>query len=103
MTEDERYEQVCKPSFDATNKKLDKILYLLEGNGKPGLLTRMDRVEQNIIHATGVLGWLTKNWQLVAVLILVAANFVGGGKRITPEEIKDISQQIKQLQQTGTP
>lgn len=97
MDENERYEQVCKPSFENSNKKLDKILYLLEGNGKPGLLTRVDRVEQSIMHATGVIGWITKNWQLVAVLILVAANFIGGGKKITPEEIKDISQQIKQL------
>lgn len=31
----------------SVNKKLDRVVYAIEGNGKPGLNVRVDRLEQS--------------------------------------------------------
>ena len=42
----EQYEKICKGEFEEIHKKLDKIDVSLRGNGKPGIITRLDRLEQ---------------------------------------------------------
>jgi len=41
----EQFEQFCKPQFDAIHVKLDKLDEAVRGNGKPGILVRLDRLE----------------------------------------------------------
>ncbi|HNX25935.1 MAG TPA: hypothetical protein PKK48_00855 [Phycisphaerae bacterium] len=36
----------CKESFDILFKKIDKLDEAIRGNGKPGILIRLDRLEQ---------------------------------------------------------
>jgi hypothetical protein len=42
----------CKVSFEVLFKKIDKLDEAIRGNGKPGILIRLDRLEQSAgIHA----------------------------------------------------
>ena len=41
----EQFEQFCKPQFEAVHVKLDKLDEAIRGNGKPGILVRLDRLE----------------------------------------------------------
>jgi len=45
---DDKTERVVRleGESEVLNKKLDRVLYLLEGNGTPGLIVRVDRLEQ---------------------------------------------------------
>jgi len=47
MNEEEQYERVCKGEFAEIGSKLDRIDSALRGNGKPGINTRLDRLEQD--------------------------------------------------------
>lgn len=53
----EQYEEVCKDEFAEIHKKLDKIDVSIRGNGKPGIITRLDRLEQTKI-LLGKLFWV---------------------------------------------
>ncbi len=54
MTEDERYVQVCKPSFDNLNGKVDEVLRMLKGqDGDAGMCERVRTVERAIIPDLG--------------------------------------------------
>ena len=39
-------QDLCDERHDNIDEKLDRILILLEGNGKVGAMTRIDRMEQ---------------------------------------------------------
>ena len=55
--ESEQYKEVCRGEFGAIHGKLDKMDEAIRGNGKPGIQTRLDRLErfQNFIwFITGV-------------------------------------------------
>lgn len=97
MNENERYDEICKPNFEKTDKKLDKVLYLLQGNGKPGLISRIERIEMKCQTASGILGFAVKNWQMLVVVILIALNMVSA-KEIDPSQIKEIAKQVKSLE-----
>jgi len=45
--ESTQYERVCKGEFAAIHVKLDRMDEAIRGNGKPGLNTRLDRLEQD--------------------------------------------------------
>lgn len=47
----EQYKSVCKGEFQSIHTKLDKMDEAIRGNGKPGIHTRLDRLErfQNFI------------------------------------------------------
>jgi len=47
----EQYKGVCKAEFQAIHGKLDKLDEAVRGNGRPGIQTRLDRLErfQNFI------------------------------------------------------
>jgi len=57
MSEADQYERVCKHEFVEIGGKLDKIDAVLRGNGKPGINTRLDRLEQDAKRISRVV-WL---------------------------------------------
>lgn len=42
----EQYRQVCGPEIRELHRKLDRLDEAIRGNGKVGILTRLDRLEQ---------------------------------------------------------
>jgi len=44
--ETEQYKEICKGEFGAIHGKLDKLDEAIRGNGKPGIQTRLDRLER---------------------------------------------------------
>ena len=42
-THEELYELCCKPAQDRIEGKIDKVLEILNGNGKDGLVVKVDR------------------------------------------------------------
>jgi len=42
-----QYERVCKGEFQAIHAKLDKMDEAIRGNGKPGIMLRLDRLEMS--------------------------------------------------------
>ena len=44
--ETEQYKTVCKGEFQAIHGKLDKLDEAIRGNGRPGIQTRLDRLER---------------------------------------------------------
>ena len=43
----EQYEDTCKGQFGELHVKLDRMDESIRGNGKPGINTRLDRLEQD--------------------------------------------------------
>ena len=44
--ESEQYKNVCKGEFQSIHTKLDKMDEAIRGNGRPGIQTRLDRIER---------------------------------------------------------
>ena len=51
----EQYETVCKDEFGQLHEKLDQMDEAIRGNGKPGIQTRLDRLEQDKLTRSKVL------------------------------------------------
>ena len=51
---DEQYENVCKDQFAKLHEKLDTLDEAIRGNGKPGIQTRLDRLEQDRFYRSKV-------------------------------------------------
>ncbi len=66
----EQYEQVCKREFASIHAKLDRMDEAIRGNGKPGLQTRLDRLER--ANATRAAFW----WMILGALITFLAGVV---------------------------
>lgn len=47
MCESDQYKKVCKDEFKQLHGKLDRLDVAIRGNGKPGIQTRLDRLEQD--------------------------------------------------------
>ena len=47
MAESEQFDRVCKDQFESIHEKLDRLDVAIRGNGKPGILIRLDRLEQD--------------------------------------------------------
>ena len=47
MCEPGQYENFCKDEFDKICKMLGRLDEAIRGNGKPGINTRLDRLEQS--------------------------------------------------------
>lgn len=45
MCATEQYQSVCKGEFAEINGKLDRLDKAIRGNGHPGILLRLDRIE----------------------------------------------------------
>lgn len=46
MNEEQQYERICRPEFGEMHHKLDRLDEAIRGNGKPGINTRLDRLEE---------------------------------------------------------
>jgi hypothetical protein len=105
MDDTERYDLVCKPAFEANGKKLDKVLELLQGNGKPGIVTRLDRLEQkanqpDTSSISGVLAYLVKNWKVAALVLILLGSWFRSGN-LTTEQIQQAIEKLSETQITG--
>ena len=45
-TGSDQYERMCKGEFASIQTKLDRMDEAIRGNGKPGIQTRLDRLER---------------------------------------------------------
>lgn len=45
MEHDELFETLCKPAFDRIGIALERLDESIRGNGRPGMVTRLDRLE----------------------------------------------------------
>ena len=46
MCDNKQYEKICKDEFILVHTKLDKLDEAIRGNGKVGIMTRLDRLER---------------------------------------------------------
>ena len=97
------YNLHCKGEFQRINDTLSRIDKSLNGNGKPGVLTRMDRVE----HATGQCverhrQEASRHWDIVKPIIVsvLAAVLSATGvikfasPQVTKAEVVEILKQV---------
>ncbi len=88
----ERYHDICKPAFERIEKKLEKIDNSLNGNGSPGVITRL-----NVIESAATGGWSLIKPILVAVL---TSALIGGGivatrqNTVSAEQIAEVVRQV---------
>jgi hypothetical protein len=74
MDEVKQYETICKPEFKEIKTDVKEILSLLQGNGVPGVFTRLALLEQDN-KTSKESGGSTRNWILgivAAIIVLVA-------------------------------
>jgi len=62
-----QYVDICKGEFALLHNKLDKIDVSLRGNGKPGITTRIDRLEQDRVGRSRLV------WLLIGIVGTFAA------------------------------
>jgi len=72
MCGNKQYENICKDEFTQVHTKLDKLDESIRGNGKPGILVRLDRLEQRDAKRNKFF------WIVVGSLISAAILFVIG-------------------------
>ncbi len=66
----EQYESVCKAEFSEIKEKLDRLDEAIRGNGKPGIQTRLDRLETSAAARSRVL------WIIAAAVLTLAVGAV---------------------------
>ena len=59
-------DQQCQKQFDVLFAKLDKLDQSIRGNGKPGIMVRLDRLEQSS-RLTGRFFWLVTGALITAI------------------------------------
>ena len=68
MCSSEQYENICKGEFGELHAKLDRMDVAIRGNGKPGLNTRLDRLEQDAKRQARL------TWLVVGSAVTLAAS-----------------------------
>lgn len=63
----DQYERICKDQFASIHTKLDKLDEAIRGNGKPGIQTRLDRLESSQATRSKLL------WVIATALVTLAA------------------------------
>jgi len=63
-------ETTIEQHFEVIHKKLDRLDEAIRGNGRPGILIRLDRLEQDA-KRQGKLVWLIVGATVVAAISLV--------------------------------
>lgn len=76
MCENTQYESVCKDEFSQLNSKLDQLDTAIRGNGKVGLATRVDRLEQEKLFRSKIM-WFVLGSLGTALASTVISLFVG--------------------------
>ena len=70
MCGNKQYENICKDEFAQVHTKLDKLDESIRGNGKPGILVRLDRLEQRDAIRKKIF-WLVVGALVSAIIIWV--------------------------------
>ncbi len=70
-----QYESVCRDEFGKINSKLDRLDYSIRGNGRIGIVTRIDRLERAEKIRTKLM-WLIAGSCLTAAMSLLLAVIV---------------------------
>jgi len=77
MTECSQPEQ-CSNQFEALHLKLDRLDEAIRGNGKPGILIRLDRLEQDAKRQSKLI-WLILG-AVATGLTTALVMWMGGGR-----------------------
>jgi len=103
-TDMEFYDRHCRPSFDRLEKAMGRIEQSLNGNGKPGLLTRVDRLEQSKGGEKSIDGvvvsFLAKNWAVLLILLALGVGRVFDYYHPSKGEIEQMIKKVIELKQT---
>ncbi|OHB56836.1 MAG: hypothetical protein A2Y07_06910 [Planctomycetes bacterium GWF2_50_10] len=67
-----QYENICKEEFAAIHGKLDKLDEAIRGNGKIGIMTRLDRLERSEAIRSKLM-WLITASAITGAVSLVTA------------------------------
>ncbi len=67
MTECNQMEQ-CQGHFEAVHRKLDRLDEAVRGNGKPGILIRLDRLEQDAKRQSKLI------WLILGAVVTASAS-----------------------------
>lgn len=60
----------CKTSFEVLFNKIDKLDESIRGNGKPGILIRLDRLEQDAKRQSKLI------WLIIGAVITAGASYI---------------------------
>lgn len=71
MCSDNQYEKICKDEFASVRAKLDKLDEAIRGNGKVGIMTRLDRLERAAAVRSKLLWLITASAITGAVSLVV--------------------------------
>ena len=91
------YSLHCRPAFERIEGKLEKLEHSIIGNGKPGIMTRLDRLEQKALGSPGFFPFVQKNWLVLLVLVVLGVQSLVGGK-VNVEEVASEIVKLKQIQ-----
>jgi len=67
VTECSQFEQ-CQSQFESIHRKLDRLDEAIRGNGKPGILIRLDRLEQDAKRQAKLI------WLIIGAVITALAS-----------------------------
>ena len=70
MCGNKQYENICKDEFAQIHTKLDKLDESIRGNGKPGILVRLDRLEQRDVKRNKFV-WIVVGAVVSAIILWV--------------------------------
>jgi hypothetical protein len=73
---DSQYDDVCKDQFEGSHRKLDRLDEAIRGNGRPGVVLRIDRLEQTA-RRYARLAWLIVGSALTSVAAMLVAWITG--------------------------
>ena len=70
MADDCEEHEHCKTSFEVLFAKIDKLDEAIRGNGKPGILIRLDRLEQSAKTQSKLI------WLIIGAVITAGASYL---------------------------
>ena len=70
MADDCEEHEHCKTSFEVLFAKIDKLDESIRGNGKPGILIRLDRLEQSAKTQSKLI------WLIIGAAITAGASYI---------------------------
>ncbi len=89
--------------------KINEIAKEWYGNDRPGAKMLLHEYGQRISRlerysdaaAKGILGLIGRYWQIGLILLILLANLFAVGRRMTPQDIQQIAEQIRLMDEQG--